>query len=176
MSRLDPKPWVKHYPPGVAVELGPIAFASIGAMVEATAERYATQPAFESFGVALSYFDTERLSRDFAAFLTGGLGLTKGDRIAIMMPNLLQYPVALFGALRAGLIVVSVNPLYTERELEHQLRDSGAVAIVVFEASAHTLQGVVPQTAVRHVIVAAVGDLLGSVKGALINFVFRKVK
>jgi long-chain acyl-CoA synthetase len=170
------KPWAQHYPPGVPVELGPVPYTSIGQMVEQSAQRYASQPAFENFGVTLSFADTERLSRDFAAYLQTGLGLRKGDRVALMLPNLLQYPVALFGVLRAGLVAVSVNPLYTARELEHQLKDSGAVAIVIFEAAAHTLQSIIAQTQVRHVIVASVGEMLGLVKGTLIDFVFRRVK
>src|SRR5690349_410985 len=176
MSASDPKPWAKHYPPGVRVELGPLPFSCIGEMVEVSAQRYAHNVAFENFGVRLTYADTERWSRDFAAYLASGLGLAKGERVAIMMPNLLQYPVALFGILRAGLIAVSVNPLYTERELEHQLCDSGAAAIVVFESAAHTLQTVIARTQVRNVIIASVGDMLGTLKGRLLNFVFRRVK
>src|SRR5690349_7670012 len=176
MSASDPKPWAKHYPPGVRVELGPLPFSCIGEMVEVSAQRYAHNVAFENFGVRLTYADTERWSRDFAAYLASGLGLAKGERVAIMMPNLLQYPVALFGILRAGLIVVSVNPLYTERELEHQLRDSGAAAIVIFESAAHTLQTVLARTQVRNTIVASVGDMLGMVKGTVFNFVFRRLK
>jgi len=176
MSAIDPKPWTQHYPPGVPVELGPPPFSSIGQMAQASADRYSDLPAFENFGVTLTYADTQRLSRDFAAYLQGGLGLTKGERVAIMMPNLLQYPVALFGILRAGLTAVSVNPLYTARELEHQLKDSGATVVVIFESAAHTLQAVIAHTPVRHTIIVSVGDLLGLIKGTLINFVFRRVK
>jgi long-chain acyl-CoA synthetase len=176
MSAVAGKPWVEHYPPGVPAELAPLQFDSLGAMVESSAARYSELPAFENFGVTQTFADTLRLSRDFAAYLQSGLGLAKGERVAIMMPNLLQYPVALFGILRAGLTAVSVNPLYTARELEHQLKDSGASAIVIFESGAHTLQSVIGRTPVRHVIVASVGDMLGAIKGALINFVFRSVK
>jgi len=176
MSAVAGKPWVEHYPPGVPEELAPLQFESLGAMVESSAARYSELPAFENFGVTQTFADTLRLSRDFAAYLQSGLGLAKGERVAIMMPNLLQYPVALFGILRAGLTAVSVNPLYTARELEHQLKDSGASAIVIFESGAHTLQSVIGRTPVRHVIVASVGDMLGAIKGALINFVFRSVK
>jgi long-chain acyl-CoA synthetase len=176
MSAVAGKPWVEHYPPGVPEELAPLQFESLGAMVESSAARYSELPAFENFGVTQTFADTLRLSRDFAAYLQSGLGLAKGERVAIMMPNLLQYPVALFGILRAGLTAVSVNPLYTARELEHQLKDSGASAIVIFESGAHTLQAVIGRTPVRHVIVASVGDMLGAIKGALINFVFRSVK
>jgi long-chain acyl-CoA synthetase len=176
MSAIDRKPWAQHYPPGVPVELGPVPFSCLGDMVEASAQRYSELPAFENFGVTLTYADTSRLSRDFAAYLQSGLALAKGERVAIMLPNLLQYPVALFGILRAGLTAVSVNPLYTERELEHQLIDSGATAIVIFESAAHTLQSVVAHTRVRHVIVASVGDMLGTLRGTLINFAYRRVK
>jgi long-chain acyl-CoA synthetase len=176
MSAIDSKPWTQHYPPGVPVELAPLPFSSIGQMVQSSADRYSELPAFENFGVTLTYADTLRLSRDFAAYLQGGLGLAKGERVAIMMPNLLQYPVALFGILRAGLTAVSVNPLYTARELEHQLKDSGASVVVIFESAAHTLQAVIAHTPVRHTIIVSVGDLLGLIKGTLINFVFRSVK
>lgn len=175
-STVDRKPWVKHYPPDVPAELSPLEFSSIGEMIELSAQRFRDRPAFENFGVTLSYADTLRLSRDFAAYLQSGLGLNNGERVAVMIPNLLQYPVVLFGILRAGLTAVSVNPLYTARELEHQLKDSGASAIVIFESAAHTLQAVLTRTPVRHVIIASVGDMLGWVKGTVVNFVFRRVR
>jgi long-chain acyl-CoA synthetase len=175
-TSIDPKPWLKSYPPGVSAELGALEFQSIPQMLEASVKRYRAQPAFESFGVRITYDELDRLSRDFAAYLQSKLGLKKGDRVAVMMPNILQYPVAVFGILRAGLVVVSVNPLYTARELEHQLKDSGAVGIVIFESAAHTLQEVIGRTPVKHVIVAAIGDMLGFIKGGLINLVFRRVK
>ncbi|HXV09046.1 MAG TPA: AMP-binding protein, partial [Burkholderiales bacterium] len=170
------KPWLKSYPPGVPEHMPALEFESIPRMFEASVARYREQPAFESFGVRITYADLDRLSRDFAAYLQSKLGLRKGDRVAVMMPNILQYPVAVFGILRAGLVVVSVNPLYTARELQHQLADSGATAIVIFESAAHTLQEIIARTPVRHVVVASVGDMLGMLKGNLINFVFRKVK
>jgi long-chain acyl-CoA synthetase len=170
------KPWLKSYPPGVPEHMPPLEFESIPRMLEASVARYREQPAFESFGVRITYADLDRLSRDFAAYLQSKLGLKKGDRVAVMMPNILQYPVAVFGILRAGLVVVSVNPLYTARELQHQLADSGATAIVIFETAAHTLQEIIARTPVRHVLVASVGDMLGMIKGNLINFVFRSVK
>jgi len=173
---VDQKPWVKHYPPGVPADMPALEFQSIPQMLEASVARYRDLPAFESFGVRLTFAELDRLSRDFAAYLQEGLGLQKGERVAVMMPNILQYPVAVFGILRAGLTVVSVNPLYTARELEHQLKDSGAVGIVIFESAAHTLQEVLAHTPVRHVIVASVGDMLGTLKGGLINFVFRRIK
>jgi long-chain acyl-CoA synthetase len=170
------KPWLKSYPPGVPERMPALEFESIPRMLEASVARYREQPAFESFGVRISYADLDRLSRDFAAYLQSKLGLKKGDRVAVMMPNILQYPVAVFGILRAGLVVVSVNPLYTARELQHQVADSGASVIVIFESAAHTLQEIMARTPVRHVIVASVGDMLGTLKGGLINFVFRRVK
>lgn len=172
----DNRPWVKNYPPGVPAEIGPLRYPTIPALLAGSVARHRDRPAFENFGVQLSYADLDRLSRDFAAYLQSGLGLKKGDRVAVMMPNILQYPVALFGILRAGLIVVSVNPLYTARELEHQLKDSGATAIVIFEGAAATLQSIMRATPIKHVIVASVGDMLGFLKGALINFVLRFVK
>jgi long-chain acyl-CoA synthetase len=173
---VDRKPWVTRYPPGVPAEMPALEFQSIPQMLEASVARYGDKPAFESFGVRITFDELDRLSRDFAAYLQGTLGLQKGERVAVMMPNILQYPVAVFGILRAGLTVVSVNPLYTARELEHQLKDSGARAIVLFESAASTLQEVLARTPVRHVIVAAIGDMLGALKGGLINFVFRRVK
>ena len=170
------RPWLSQYPPGVPAEIGPLPHPTVPALVEAAVRQYGDRPAFENFGARLSYRDVDRLSRDFAAWLQQDLGLKKGDRVAVMMPNLLQYPVALFGILRAGMVVVSVNPLYTPRELEHQLRDSGAAAIVIHEGAAAVLQQVLRATPVRAVVVASVGDMLGFPKGPLLNFVLRKVK
>jgi long-chain acyl-CoA synthetase len=176
METTSARPWVRNYPPGVPAELGPPEFQSIPQMLEWSVARYAERPAFESFGVRISFTELDRLSRDFAAYLQSSLRLQRGDRVAVMMPNVLQYPVAVFGILRAGLTVVSVNPLYTARELEHQLNDSGARAIVIYEGAAHTLEPILAHTPVRHVLVASIGDMLGLVKGTLINFVLRKVK
>jgi len=170
------RPWVANYPAGAPADFGPPEFESIPAMLEASVRRFNAKPAFESFGARITYNDLDRLSRQFAAYLQSGLGLKKGDRVAVMMPNILQYPVAVYGILRAGMVVVSVNPLYTARELEHQLRDAEASAIVIFESAAHTLQSVLANTPVRHVIVSSLGDMLGLAKGALLNFVFRSVK
>lgn len=170
------RPWLKNYPPGVPADIGPLPYVTIPALLAGSVARFGDRPAFENFGVQMSYAELDRRSRDFAAYLQSGLGLRKGDRVAVMMPNVLQYPIALFGILRAGLIVVSVNPLYTARELEHQLKDSGAAAIVIYEGAAATLQSILRATPVKHVIVAAVGDMLGLVKGMLINFVLRRVK
>jgi long-chain acyl-CoA synthetase len=175
-AAVDRRPWLKNYPPGVPAEMPPLEFESLPQMLDASVARYRDRIAFESFGVGLSYQDLDRLSRDFAAYLQGSLGLKKGDRVAVMMPNVLQYPIAVLGILRAGLTVVSVNPLYTARELGYQLKDSGASAIVIFEGAAHALQEALVHAPLRQVIVASIGDLLGLVKGAVVNFVLRSVK
>ncbi|WP_130618772.1 long-chain-fatty-acid--CoA ligase [Dyella amyloliquefaciens] len=169
------RPWLAHYPEGVPAQIDINQYASVAAVVEESFERFRQRPAFASFGKQLSYGQIDELSRQFAGYLTGVLKLGKGDRIAIMMPNVLQYPIALFGALRAGLVVVNTNPMYTARELKHQLEDSGAKAIVVLDNFAATLQQVVAETEVKHVITTGIGDLLGA-KGVLINFVLKNVK
>ncbi len=134
--------WLSHYPPGIPAEVDVHEFASLKDVLLRSCQRFGALPAYSNMGASITYAELERSSRDFAAYLQKSLGLHKGDRVAIMMPNLLQYPVALFGVLRAGLVVVNVNPQYTAHELEHQLKDSGAVAIVVLENFAHTLQEV----------------------------------
>jgi len=168
--------WIEHYPPGVPPEASILRFASLKDLLEQSCERFRAHPAFTNMGVSLSYGELDRLSRAFGAWLQHEAGLTRGDRVAIMLPNLLQYPVALFGALRAGMVVVNVNPLYTARELQYQLADSGATAIVVLENFAHTLQEIVATTAVRHVITARVGDLFPPLKGCLVNFAVKWIK
>src|SRR5690606_19010456 len=139
-------------------------------------KKFSDKPAFHNMGTTLSYSDIDRLSKKFASYLQNELHLKKGDRVAIMMPNILQYPVALFGVLRAGLVAVNVNPLYTARELEHQLKDSGSKAIVLFENSAHILQEVLAKTPVKHVLTTQIGDFLNFPKSLLVNFVIKKVK
>jgi long-chain acyl-CoA synthetase len=168
--------WLKSYPAGMPAEIDADRFRSIPDMLAFACERFAARPAFHNLGRSLSYAELDRLSRDFAAYLQGLPGMAKGERVAIMAPNLLQYPVVLFGILRAGLTVVNVNPLYTPRELEHQLKDSGARAIVILENFAHTLQSVVDRTPVEHVITTAVGDLLPVPKRWLVNLVIKRVK
>jgi long-chain acyl-CoA synthetase len=168
------KIWLKHYPPGVPAEIDYGRYRSIGALFEECVAKYRDRPAYTNLGRTLGFGDLDRLSRNFGAWLQGR-GLAKGARVAVMMPNCLQYPVCIFGILRAGYVVVNVNPLYTARELEHQLRDSGAEAIVILENFAHVLQEVIAKTPLKHVVVAALGDLLG-LKGAIVNFVLRKVK
>ena len=169
------KIWLKEYPPGVPAEVDLSEFASLKDILEKSCQRFADLPAYSNMGVTLRYREVDRLSRDFGAYLQG-LGLGKGERVAIMMPNALQYPVALFGALRAGLTVVNVNPLYTPRELEHQLIDSGAAAIVIIENFAHTLQEVLDKTPVKTVITTELGDLFPFFKRLLVNAVVKYVK
>lgn len=169
------RPWLAHYPEGVPAQIDANQYASVAAVVEEAFERFRQRPAFASFGKILSYGQIDEMSRQFAGYLTGVLKLNKGDRIAIMMPNVLQYPIALFGALRAGLVVVNTNPMYTARELQHQLEDAGAKAIVVLDNFAATLQKVVAETHVEHIISTGIGDLLGA-KGMVINFVLKHVK
>jgi long-chain acyl-CoA synthetase len=169
------KPWLRLYPPGTPAEIDADAFASLVAMFEHSCSEYADRPAFANLGRTLTYAELDQRSRDFAAFLQG-LGLARGTRIALMMPNVLQYPIALFGVLRAGMTVVNTNPMYTPRELHHQLTDSGAEAIVILENFAHTLQQVIGDTQVRHVVVTAIGDALPWPKRGLVNFVIRRVR
>ena len=169
------RPWLAHYPEGVPAQIDTNQYASVAAVVEEAFERFRQRPAFASFGKQLSYGQIDELSRQFAGYLTGVLKLNKGDRVAIMMPNVLQYPIALFGALRAGMVVVNTNPMYTARELKHQLEDAGAKAIVVLDNFAATLQQVLAETEVKHVITTGIGDLLG-LKGVAINFVLKNVK
>jgi long-chain acyl-CoA synthetase len=168
--------WLKNYPPGVPADIDPDKYPSIKAMLEEAMTTYRREPAFTNMGATLSYAQLDELSRAFAAWLQKKSGLVRGDRVALMMPNILQYPIALFGVLRAGMVVVNTNPLYTARELEHQLVDSGAKAIVIVENFAHVLQEVLPHTALKQVVVTGIGDLLGMPKGALVNFVLRRVR
>jgi long-chain acyl-CoA synthetase len=168
------KIWLKHYPKGVPAEIDYRRYRSIGDLFEKSVATYRDRPAYYNMGKPISFGDLDRMTRDFGAWLQGK-GLAKGARVAVMMPNCLQYPIAMFGTLRAGCTVVNVNPLYTARELEHQLKDSGAEVIVVLENFAHTVQEVLARTPVKHVVVTALGDMLG-LKGAIVNFVVRKVK
>ncbi len=170
------KIWLRHYPEGVPAEIDAEQFRSIPDLLEKLFARFADRPAYHNLGRTLSYAELERLSRAFAAFLQGLPGMARGERVAVMSPNLLQYPVVLFGILRAGMTVVNVNPLYTPRELEHQLKDSGARAIVIVENFAQTLQQVIGSTPVKHVITTQVGDLLPIPKRWLVNFVIKHVR
>ncbi len=172
---LPEKPWLKSYPKNVQAEIGALPYSSIGDFLVAACKQFSAQPAFTCMDKSISYTDVERLSAAFGAYLQSK-GLQKGARVALMMPNVLQYPVAMMAILRAGYVVVNINPLYTPRELEHQLKDSGAQAIVILENFANTLQAVIARTAVKHVVVAAMGDMLGGLKGTIVNFVVRRVK
>ena len=166
--------WLKNYPPGVAADIDPTQYASLAGLFEEACAKYGHLPAFTNMGATLSYAQLDELSRAFAAWLQSS-GLKAGDRIAIMLPNILQYPIALMGAFRAGLVVVNTNPLYTARELEHQLQDCGAKAIVIVENFAHVLQQVLPRTSIKKVLVTQIGDFLGTMRGVLVNFVLRYV-
>jgi long-chain acyl-CoA synthetase len=173
---VDRRPWLKSYPPGIPKEIDADRFRSLPDLLDQTVARFTKKPAYHNLGHTLSYTALDRLSRNFAAFLQGLPGMGKGERVAIMSPNLLQYPVALFGILRAGMTVVNVNPLYTPRELEHQLRDSGAKAIVIVENFAHTLQSVIENTSVEHVITTQLGDLLPRQKRWIVNFIVKRAR
>jgi long-chain acyl-CoA synthetase len=164
--------WLKSYPPGVPADIDPSRLKSLVDLLRQACTNYRERPAYEQMGRTMTFAQLDELTRDFAAWLQGA-GLVKGDRIAIMLPNTLQYPIALFGALRAGLAVVNTNPLYTSRELQHQLEDSGATVIVVLENFAHVVQEVAPHTHLKKVLVTAAGDLLGFPKSLIVNYVVR---
>ena len=167
--------WLKSYPKGVPADIDWKQYSSLVQLIDEAFSKYRTRKAYVSMGREMTFGDVDEMSKAFAAWLQSK-GMQKGDRVAVMMPNVLQYPVAIAGILRAGLVVVNVNPLYTPRELEHQLKDSGAKAIIILENFATTLQQVISRTEVKHVVVAAMGDLLGLVKGTLVNFVLRHTK
>lgn len=172
------KVWLKNYQAGVPanIEDQMEKYHSIPEILEESFNQFSQLPAYHCMGKTLTYQEIDRLSLKFASYLQNNLGLKKGDRVALMMPNILQYPVALFGILRAGMVAVNVNPLYTPRELEHQMKDSGAVAIVIFENACHTLEHILPKTELKHVLVTSIGDMLGFPKSLIVNFVIRKVK
>jgi long-chain acyl-CoA synthetase len=167
--------WLSSYPAGVPADIDDSRYASVVDMMEESFQKYANRVAYTFMGKELTYKQVDELTQTFAAYLQG-LGLVKGDRVAVMMPNVLQYPIAVAGIMRAGYILVNVNPLYTARELEHQLKDSGAKAIVVLENFAATLQKCLAATPVKHVVLCALGDRLGLLKGTLVNYVVRNVK
>ena len=170
------KVWLNSYPEGIGAEVDTPPWKSVRDLFEQAFEKYPDNTSYSNMGRALSYAELDRLSMQFACYLQKTLGLTRGERVAIMLPNILQYPVAMCGIFRAGLVVVNVNPLYTARELEHQLKDSGAKAIIILENFATTLEEVIGETDVEHVVTTGVGDLLGFPKGAVVNFVLRHVK
>jgi len=170
------KPWLQSYPPGVPAEIDSTRYASIAQMADESFSKFAERTAYVQMGRQLSYGELDAKSKAFAGWLQHKAKLQRGDRVAIMMPNVLQYPIALFGVLRAGGTVVNTNPLYTARELEHQLKDSGAEVIVILENFAHVLQEVIQHTKVRQVVVTSVGELLGFPKGSIVDFVVRRIR
>jgi long-chain acyl-CoA synthetase len=168
--------WLKNYPAGIPATINPNEYSSLVGLLEESCRVYVNSPAFTNMGATLTYAQVETKSRAFAAWLQHDAGLERGDRVALMMPNILQYPIALFGVLRAGMVVVNTNPLYTARELEHQIVDSDSKAIVIVENFVHVLATVLPHTSLRQVLVTGVGDLLGLARGPLVNFVLRHVR
>ena len=168
--------WLMQYPPGVPADIDADSYPSLRDIVEEACALHGHAPAFTNMGATLSFVQLDELSRAFAAWLQQRSGLSKGDRVALMMPNILQYPIALFGVLRAGMVVVNTNPLYTARELEHQLKDSGAKAIVIVENFVHVLQQVLPRTDLKNVLITRIGDLLGVPRGVIVNFVLKYVR
>ncbi|MBE7942546.1 MULTISPECIES: long-chain-fatty-acid--CoA ligase [Ramlibacter] len=175
MEASSARPWLAAYPEGVPAEIDAGQYGSLVQLMEEAYSRYGERTAYCFMGRDFSFAQTDALSQAFAAYLQG-LGLARGDRVAVMMPNVPQYPIAVAAILRAGYVVVNVNPLYTARELEHQLKDAGARVIVIIENFAHTLEQCIAQTPVQHVVVAAMGDMLGTLKGTLVNYVVRRVK
>ncbi len=175
MNDMTERPWLAAYPQGVPADVDTTQYPSLVALMNEAFRQYSTRVAYSFMGKDVTFAETDVLSRAMAAYLQS-VGLVKGDRVALMMPNMPQYPVAVAAVLRAGLVVVNVNPLYTPRELEHQLKDSGAKAIILIENFASTLQQCLANTPIKHVVLCALGDQLGSIKGALINYVVRNVK
>ncbi|MFM2252124.1 MAG: hypothetical protein RJB68_461 [Pseudomonadota bacterium] len=167
--------WLGSYPQGVPADIDPAKYSSLVALLEESFRKYESRVAYNFMGKDVTFGQTDSLSLAFAAYLQG-LGLSKGDRVAIMMPNVPQYPIAVAAILRAGFVVVNVNPLYTARELEHQLKDSGSKAIVIIENFAHTLEKCIAATPVKHVVLCSMGDRLGLLKGTMVNYVVRNVK
>jgi long-chain acyl-CoA synthetase len=170
------RPWLKFYPTGVPHDINPDAYPSLVTLIDEGFSRFADRPAYACMGKEITFSALDKLSTQFAGYLQGELGLQKGDRIVIQMPNLLQYPVAMFGALRAGLTVVNTNPLYTPREMQHQYKDSGAKAVIILANYANNLEKIIEQTDIQHVIVTEIGDLLGFPKKLIVNTVVKLVK
>ena len=168
--------WTQRYPEGISATVDISTHSSLTSLIDENLIKYKERDAFENFGKTITFGELDRLSRNFGAYLQQELGLQKGDRIAIDMPNLLQYPIALVGALRAGLIVVNTNPLYTPREMEHQFKDSGVKAVVIVQNFASNLQQIIGNTEIKHVILTQLGDMVGGLKGSIINFVVKRIK
>jgi long-chain acyl-CoA synthetase len=175
-SQTRTRPWTKFYPKGVPTEINPDVFPSLAALIEDGCRRFANRPAYSCLGKQITFAEVDEQSKQFASFLQNDLGMQPGDRIVIQMPNLLQYPIAMFGALRAGMAVVNTNPLYTPREMLHQFKDSGATAIVILANFAHNLEKIIAQTDIKHVIVTELGDRLGFPKKQIVNAVVKYVR
>ncbi|MCE2789362.1 MAG: AMP-binding protein [Saprospiraceae bacterium] len=172
---MDQRPWLKNYPAGIPANINPDSYATLVDFLNECFQKYAQKPAFECMGKRISYGEVDKMSTQFAAYLHSR-GMNPGDRIALMMPNLLQYPVAVFGALKAGLIIVNTNPLYTQREMLFQFQDSGVKGIVILENFASNLAAILEKTSISTIILTSVGEMLGSVKGSVVNFAVRHVK
>lgn len=169
-------PWLEHYPEGVAHDIDPSQYSSVIDLLETSFEKFNKKDAFINMGKSLSYTEVDTLSKQFAAFLQKDLNVKKGDRIAIQMPNLLQYPVIMFGAIRAGAIIVNTNPLYTATEMRHQFKDSRASILIILENFASNLEKIKAETEIEHVIITKIGDMLGGLKGGIVNFVVKNIK
>ena len=169
-------PWFKHYPAGIPNEIGPLEYNSLVELFDAASKKYADRIAYDNLGATITFKEVDRLSTAFGAYLQKELGLKKGDRIAIQMPNLLQFPVAFIGAMKAGLIVVNTNPLYTPREMEHQFKDAGISAVLILDNFASHLESILGKIPAKHIIVTRMGDMMGTLKGMLVNFVVKTVK
>lgn len=169
-------PWYSKYPKGTPTELGPYEYSSLLDLFKVSVKKYPNRVAFENFGKQITFSEVDRLSTAFASYLQSELQLKKGDRVAIQMPNLIQFPIAFMGVIKAGLIAVNTNPLYTQREMEHQFNDAGISAIVILSNFAHNLEQILPRLSVKHVIVTDMGDMVGGVKGSILNFVVKYVK
>jgi len=172
---MESRPWVKYYPTGVPANINPDEYDCLVEMFERTFKKYGNQPAFTNMGKTITFSQLDTMSKQFGAYLTSR-GLEKGDRVALMMPNMLQYPIALFGVLRAGFIVVNTNPLYTPREMHHQFNDAGVKAIVIAENFAANLEKVLPETDIKAIVLCSIGEMLGTVKGKVVDFMIRRVK
>ena len=175
MAASDFRPWLKHYPANMPANIDPNTYKNLLEVLDITFKKYRYKIAFTSFGKDMTFDEVDRYSKQFAAYLHSR-GLEPGDKLAIMMPNILQYPIVLFGALRAGLVIVNTNPLYTPREMKHQFNDSGAKAIVIIENFAYHLESILSEVPIKTVIVASMGEMVGGLKGGLINFMVRRVK
>lgn len=169
-------PWFQAYPEEIPHSIDPDKYNSLVEVLKESSDNYQDKVAFENMGKQLTFSEIETMSDDFASFLQNVIGLQKGDRMALQMPNLLQYPIAMFGALKAGVIVVNTNPLYTQPEMEHQFKDAGVKAVVILANFAHNLEAVLESTSIKHVIVTEIGDMVGGLKGMLVNFVVKRIK